>query len=147
MADDRSASKRCPACRGVDRDKGGVIELHPLAALAEALRCSEKTARRRLDDAMARDPGLRVVRRGRTILMTPDQIQRTIKALEWRSTSASAATSTTRAAPYASGRRSSPSASSAQERALEQLRKHMRPTKRPASAMSTTKATPGRKCR
>ena len=53
--------------------------LHTLAELADVLRCgSTKTARRRLLDAMAADPGLRVIRRGRTILLTSDQMQRVV---------------------------------------------------------------------
>ena len=33
--------------------------------------------------AMENDPGLRVTKRGRTILFTPEQFARTVKALEW----------------------------------------------------------------
>ena len=49
-----------------------------------------RTGRRALEQAMANDPGLRVTMRGRTVLFTPEQFNRTIKALEWRSPSYSA---------------------------------------------------------
>ncbi len=117
--------------------------LHPLAALAERLHCSERTARRRLLDAMQADPGLRVVRRGRTILLSEPQIQRVIRALEWRSTSASAAMSGTRAAPSGRAARLSPSPSSAQDAAralMQKLRQKPRPG---ASATRHLTALPG----
>ena len=84
-----------------------------LADLAATLQCSPKTARRRLADAMARDPGLHVLRAGRTILFTPDQQQRIIRALEWRSICGKEATSTTRAVQSASDAKLSRSPNSA----------------------------------
>lgn len=57
--------------------------LHTLSELADVLRCgSVKTARRRLLDAMAADPGLRVVKAGRSILLTEAQMQRVVRALD-----------------------------------------------------------------
>lgn len=54
-----------------------------LADLASRLGCaSAKSGRRALDRAMAADPGLRVTMRGRTVLFTPEQMARTIQALE-----------------------------------------------------------------
>lgn len=69
--------------------RGGVADriTAPLTLddLAEALgRVSVKTARRHLLKAMEMDPGLSVTRRGRTLLFTPADIDRVLKALEWR---------------------------------------------------------------
>jgi len=59
--------------------------LHTLADLAASLGgVSTKTARRHLYEAMQKDPGLHVLRRGRTLLLTSEQMQRVHKALEWR---------------------------------------------------------------
>jgi hypothetical protein len=60
----------------------------PLRTLADLgtrlnVRCG-KAVRRALDRAMANDPGLRVTLRRRSILFTPEQFARTVKALEWR---------------------------------------------------------------
>jgi hypothetical protein len=109
--------------------------LHSLSDLAEVLRCgSAKTARRRLMDAMAADPGLHVIRRGRTILLTPEHMLRVLRALEWRSISVSAARSGTRAAPSVSAGRRSPSANSPQEAARELMRKLRQQPKKTGSA-------------
>jgi hypothetical protein len=117
--------------------------LRPLSALADLLLCSERTARRRLADAMAADAGLRVVKRGRTILLTPEQIQRIIRALEWRSISASAAKSGTRAAPSASGGKPSRSQSSAQDRLRERMRSLSRRPRQTESAPIALTVLPG----
>lgn len=117
--------------------------LRPISVLAEMLLCSEKTARRRLSDAMAADPGLHVIRRGRTILFTEQQLQRVVRALEWRSTSANVARSTTLAARSASGGRSSTSPSSAQERVRALTQKLSRAQKKPSSARSGLTVLPG----
>src|SRR3712207_4913151 len=87
-----------------------------LEDLAHRLRAtSARTGRRALAEAMRNDPGLRVTRRGRTVLFTPEQFARTIQALEWRSPSANAARSGTREARSASAGRRSPSGSSPQD--------------------------------
>ena len=71
--------------------------LHTLADLAASLGgVSTKTARRHLYEAMQKDPGLHVLRRGRTLLLTSEQIQRVHKALEWRIPSVSIRTTVVR---------------------------------------------------
>ena len=114
-----------------------------LADLATTLQCSVKTARRRLADAMARDPGLHVLRAGRTILFTPDQHQRIMRALEWRSTYGSEAPLTTRAAPSASAVKLSRSPNSAQERVRALTQKLLRRPKPAASGKPRLLALPG----
>ena len=110
----------------------------PLKTLLDLARhlgaTSARTGRRALTTAMLNDPGLRVTMRGRTILLTPEQLARTLKALEWRSPSASAARSGTRAAPSASAGRRSPSPSSPRDAFLEKMRRLRQRPKRPASA-------------
>lgn len=107
------------------------LKLHSLAELAEVLRCSStKTARRRLLDAMAADPGLRVVRRGRTILLTEAQMQQVVRALEWRPASASSSSCETR---RVSARKPLGSACTAQQRAYE-LMQTLRQRPRKASS-------------
>lgn len=118
--------------------------LRTLADLAEQLGgVSVKTARRHMAAAMQADPTLHVIRRGRTILLTTEAIQRIIRALEWRSHSASAATSGTRAAPSASVGRRLPSHSSAQDAAREAMRLLLQRPKKPASARTRLTALPG----
>ena len=100
-----------------------------LADLATTLQCSTKTARRRVLEAMEKDPGLKVPRCGRKLLFTPDQLQRIIRALEWRSTYGSEATPTTRAAPSASAAKLSRSPNSAQDNVRELTQKLQRKPK------------------
>ena len=78
---------------------------------------SPKSARRSLERAMANDPGLRVTMRGRTVLFTPEQFARTIKALDWRPNVP------TRAARTVTVVRTGRSARSAQNAVLELTRK------------------------
>ncbi len=120
-----------PAAQAVSGAQAVAVEDEaPLRTLADLgtrlnVRCG-KAVRRALDRAMANDPGLRVTLRGRSILFTPEQLTRTIKALEWRSPCGNAARSGTRAAPSASAGRRSPSQNSAQDAVEERMLKLLR---------------------
>jgi hypothetical protein len=118
-------------------------QLLTLADVATTLQCSPKTARRRVLEAMGKDPGLKVPRCGRKLLFTSDQLQRIIRALEWRSTYESEAALTTRAAPSASAAKLSRSANSAQERVRELTQKLSRRPKPAASGRPRLLALPG----
>lgn len=117
--------------------------LATLSDLAAMLACSPKTARRKVLAAMEYDPGLKVIRRGRTLLFTPEQLQRINRALEWRSTSASVVRSGTHAAPSASGRRRSLSESSPQDAAIKLMQKLRQRTKQQKSGRPNLQALPG----
>lgn len=103
---------------------------------------SAKTARRHLVRAMEKDPSLRAVLRGRTLLLTPDMMARVLRALEWRSPSADVERPGTRAALSVLGRRPSPSASSALDAGRELMLKRLGRTKKPESERSTSKGQP-----
>jgi hypothetical protein len=107
----------------------GLLTLDDLAAALGVT--SAKTARRHLIKAMDADPGLHVVRRGRTLLFTPEQMQRVQKALEWRSPSVAGAKRGTSGGRSVSGTRPSPSGNSAQDVARELLRKRLGREKKP----------------
>ena len=117
--------------------------LRTLADLADLLQCAPKTARARLNDAMVKDPGLHVTRRGRTILFTEQQLNRVIQALQWRSTSVSEAQFGMRPAPSASGAKAMRCASAAQERVRELTRKLSQPPKKHASDKPRLQALQG----
>lgn len=117
--------------------------LATLSDLAAMLACSPKTARRKVLAAMEVDTGLRVIRRGRTLLFTPEQLERIGKALEWRSISVNVAKRGTRAAPSGSVKRRSPSASSPQDAARDLMQKLRQAPKKPASGRPTLLALPG----
>lgn len=117
--------------------------LATLSDLAAMLACSPKTARRKVLAAMEYDHGLKVIRRGRTLLFTPEQLQRINRALEWRSTSASVVKSGTRGAPSALVKRRSPSQSSAQDAVRDLMQKLRQAPKKPGSGRPTLQALPG----
>lgn len=106
----------------------GPLTLDDLAAALGGI--SVKTARRHLVKAMEADPGLRVVRRGRTLLFTPEQLQRVQKALEWRSPSVAGAKRGTSGGRSVSAIRPSQFGSSAQDAVRELTRKRLEAEKR-----------------
>ena len=117
--------------------------LRTLADLAALLQCAPKTARARLNDAMVKDPGLHVTRRGRTILFTEQQLTRVIQALQWRSISASAVPSGMPRAPSGSAAKAMRLPNSAQDRVRELTQRLSRPPKRLASDKPRLQALPG----
>lgn len=117
--------------------------LATLTDLAAMLACSPKTARRRLLAAMEVDAGLRVIRRGRTLLFTPEHLERIGKALEWRSISVNVGKRGTRGAPSALVKRRSTSQSSAQDAARDLMQKLRQAPRKPASGRPILQALPG----
>jgi hypothetical protein len=117
--------------------------LRTLADLAALLQCAPKTARRRLNDAMVKDLGLHVTRRGRTILFTDQQFNRVIQALQWRCTYESAARFGMRPAPSGSVGKAMRSGNSAQEQVRELTQRLLQQPKNRASGKPRLQALPG----
>jgi hypothetical protein len=114
-----------------------------LADVAGRLRTHPKTLRRKLPGLMAIHPFLRVRKLGRSILFTEHDYKLTVEAIEWQSRSAGAANTGTRAASSGSGRKSSTSPSSAQDKTRELVQGMLPKSKRGGSGKNTLKVLPG----
>ncbi|MDB5314932.1 MAG: hypothetical protein JWO24_776 [Rhodospirillales bacterium] len=90
---------------------------------------STKTARRRMVQAMELDPGLRVIRSGRTLLFSDAAVQRILNALEWRTPFASDEPRTWRQGVSAAERKRSLSSKSVLETVLELTETRKKPVK------------------
>jgi len=105
--------------------------------VAARLGVSTKTLQRRCP------PGFAWVKIGRRVLLPEARFPELLKALEWRSLTASAAMSGTAAARSASARKRSSFPSSAQAQVAELTQKLLGRRKKPASARTTLTALPG----
>ena len=114
-----------------------------LDQVAERLGRHPKTLRRMLPELMARAPALHARKLGRSILFTEQDYALILEALKWRSVSASAAKSGTRAARSASAGKPSTSESSAQERLRALLQSKQQSGKPAASRRTTLTVLPG----
>lgn len=111
--------------------------LKTLLDLAQHLNAaSARTGRRALMRAMANDPGLQVTERGRTILFTPQQFERTIQALAWRPYMPVRATRTVSAARLGKAARS---AQDAFREKIQNLRQRPKQKEAPAAAPAAEK--------
>lgn len=121
-----------------------LADLARLLGAVDGKPVSRRTAGRYLERAMRKDPDIYVWRgKHGTPLFPPGMLDRTMEALKWRSLSADAAQSGTRAAPSGSGARSSRSQSSAQDAVAALTQKLLPQPRKPASGKNALKVMPG----
>lgn len=115
-----------------------VEQLLTIEQVAARLQLSPRRVR-----ALVRSMPGACIRAGRALRFTERDVTRLLDALRWPSPSASAATSGTRAARFASAARPSSSGNTAQERLDAQMRLLSQQRKKPASERKSLTVLPG----